>query len=89
MLTEAEAKQRLCPAAGMKDRCVTTNCMAWQWVNKVHRRSTELWSRSKNERVNSAFGDDAWWRPVDGEPTEPPAAVGRCTLMRANADPHS
>ena len=29
--SEAEAKKKFCPAAGMRDRCVGTACMGWHW----------------------------------------------------------
>lgn len=60
-------------------QCLVTQCMAWRFVPVEHVRPTELWSKSKNERVNSAFADDGEWRPIGPLATaEPPPPVGYC-----------
>lgn len=90
LLTEEQAKQKRCPfpMGTMEDirtqnHCIASDCMAWQFVSREYRRETELWSRSKNEKVNSAWGDDAWWRPVgDDANREPPPARGFCGACR-------
>lgn len=99
MLTEDEAKKKWCPmvragneagcnrnesdASGRLDRCIASECMMWQWLPKTHYREMELWSKSKNTKVNSAHSDDADWRPIYGEKSdEPPPAVGYCGLMQ-------
>lgn len=62
-----------------KSRCIASECMAWQFKDRQYSRDTELWSRSKNQRVNSGWHDDTYWKPV-GEKAdkEPPPAIGFC-----------
>jgi hypothetical protein len=65
-------------------RCIASACMAWRFVDQEFRRDVELWSKSKNERVNSAYSDDAEWRPVRGKKDDdPPPATGFCGLAGA------
>lgn len=81
-LTEDEARQKICPY--LSASCQASGCMMWRWVSIEFSRRTELWSKSRNQKVNSAFRDDAEWRPIEGEPTEPPPAVGHCSLIKNN-----
>lgn len=61
--------------------CLASQCMAWRWTTTTHYRRTELWSKSKGCRVNSAWSDDADWRPVEmSKDADPPPAVGYCGL---------
>ena len=92
MLTEAEAKEKWCAMVGSNasgsasTNCLGSGCMLWQWLPQVHYRKTELWSKSRNAKVNSAYGDDAEWRPIHGDKSDdPPPAVGFCGLARSNA----
>ena len=86
MLTEEQAKEKWCPmspAGSASTCCIGSGCMLWTWVDKTHSRQVELWSKAKGTRVNSAFGDDAEWRPVHGNKNdEPPPAVGYCGFVR-------
>lgn len=96
-MTEAEALHKWCPfsqvavtpsddivantLSGKAVTCAASGCMAWRWSEQTFRRDTELWSKSKNKRVNSAWGDDAEWRPVGPKAdAEPPEATGYCGL---------
>jgi hypothetical protein len=80
MITEGEAiKSKRCPVD--KQPCIGSRCMAWQWLPKEHLRRTELWSKSKGIKVNSAFGDDAEWRPIAADEGLPlPEPIGRCSM---------
>jgi hypothetical protein len=69
--------------------CVASECMAWTFVPQMHSRDVELWSRSKNQKVNSAWGDDAWWRPMGVDATkEPPEPVGFCSAVKSMGKPN-
>lgn len=80
-LTESEAMRKTCPL--LKNSCCGSNCMMWRWFVQEFSRKTELWSKSRNTKVNSAFRDDAEWRPVAGEPNDPPPPVGHCALVES------
>jgi hypothetical protein len=90
MMTEEEARKKRCPMpmGTMEDRrtqnhCIASDCMAWQFVDRAHTRETELWSRSKNKRVNSGWNDDTYWKPVgEDSDKEPPPARGFCGAFR-------
>lgn len=63
--------------------CIGAACMAWSFHEQTFSRPTELWSKSKNKKVCSAYSDDAEWRPVTGNADdEPPAPHGYCNLMQ-------
>jgi hypothetical protein len=66
--TEEEVIQQEC-CVERGSICISSRCMAWRWTEHVDNRERELWSKSKNARVNSARGDDADWRLVN--PDEP------------------
>lgn len=85
MLTEQEAAKKFChltmSGGGKASECIGSRCMAWQWTQKTFWRRTDLWSKKSNKVVNSAWGDDAEWRPVDGTQTNPPEPQGKCSLI--------
>lgn len=80
-LTEIQAMQKFCPL--MKSPCLGNGCMWWKWIAQEFSRNCELYSKSKGIKVNSAFRDDAEWRPMEGEPTEPPPPVGHCSAIKS------
>lgn len=62
--------------------CMGAACMAWKFDEQIFNRPTELWSKSRNKKVCSAYSDDAEWRPVTGKSDdEPPLPHGYCSLM--------
>lgn len=91
-MTEEEAKTKECCGPRQFSHstsdacmCIGETCMAWEFINREHHRPTELWSRSKGIRVNSAYSDDALWKPIGEKANaEAPLPVGRCSLLRAS-----
>ena len=94
--TEVEARKKWCPLVrvvtlkGNVDMgpihatCYASDCMMWQWSVQEFQRDMELWSKEKNKRVTSAWGDDADWRPVgQDKDSGPPPAIGYCGRVGA------
>lgn len=80
-MTEEEAKSRKCWLHQDHD-CIGAECMAWRWDRYHDPREQELWSKSKNRRVNCTVGDDGEWRPVN--PDEPlPPQQGTCGALQS------